>query len=177
MPTASYKSYNLTRCPIFVLYLTEEGICPIFSLKMSYKSYNLGVLSYNYFQIHVQPAYIDKFRQNFSPLRGNYVLSIIIFYTPVCHSTFLDAKISPATRQFQIQPLCTREYNYLNKTNVFMSVKLVNNVNEYNKNSVYDVLKWSQNVLYFVEDLSYNPIFFSWKIRGHPGNFKILFNS
>ena len=47
VPTASYKSYNLTRCPIFVLYLGEEGICPIFSLKMSYKSYNLDVLSYN----------------------------------------------------------------------------------------------------------------------------------
>ncbi len=57
VPTASYKSYNLTRCPIFVLYLCEEGICPIFSLKMSHKSYNLGLLSYNYFQIHVQPAY------------------------------------------------------------------------------------------------------------------------
>ncbi len=57
VPTASYKSYNLTHCPIFVLYLGEEGICPIFFLKMSYKSYNLGVLSYNYFQIHVQPAY------------------------------------------------------------------------------------------------------------------------
>ena len=50
-------SYNLAHCPIFDLYLGEEGICPIFSLKMSYKSYNLGVLSYNYFQIHVQPAY------------------------------------------------------------------------------------------------------------------------
>ena len=46
VPTASYKSYNLTYCPIFVLYLSEEGICPIFSLRMSYKSYNLGVLSY-----------------------------------------------------------------------------------------------------------------------------------
>ena len=55
--TASYKSYNLTRCPIFVLYLGEEGICPILFLKISYKSYNLGVLFYNYFQIHVQPAY------------------------------------------------------------------------------------------------------------------------
>ena len=57
VPTASYKSYNWTHCPLFVLYLGEEGICPIFFLKMSYKSYNLGVLSYNYFQIHVQHAY------------------------------------------------------------------------------------------------------------------------
>ncbi len=54
---ASYKSYIFTRCPIFVLYLGEEGICPIVFFKMSYKSYNLGVLSYNNFQIHVQPAY------------------------------------------------------------------------------------------------------------------------
>ncbi len=37
--TASYKSYNLAHCPIFVLYLGEEGICPIIFLKMSYKSY------------------------------------------------------------------------------------------------------------------------------------------
>ena len=27
---ASYKFYNLTRYPIFVVYLGEEGICPIF---------------------------------------------------------------------------------------------------------------------------------------------------
>ncbi len=57
VPTASYKSYNLALCPIFVLYLDEEAICPILFLKMSYKSYYLGLLSYNYFQIHVQPAY------------------------------------------------------------------------------------------------------------------------
>ncbi len=36
---------------------------------------------------------IDKFRQNFSPLRGRYIFLIIIFYALVCHSTFLDAKI------------------------------------------------------------------------------------
>ncbi len=46
VPTASYKSYNWARCPIFVLYLGEEGICPILFLKMSYKSYN--VMSYNW---------------------------------------------------------------------------------------------------------------------------------
>ncbi len=57
VPTASYKSYNLAHCPIFILYLGEEGIFPILFLKMSYKSYILGLLSYNYFQIHVQPAY------------------------------------------------------------------------------------------------------------------------
>ncbi len=45
VPTASYKSYNWARCPIFVLYLGEEGICPILFLKLSYKSYNLGLLS------------------------------------------------------------------------------------------------------------------------------------
>ncbi len=86
MLTASYKSYNLTRCPIIVLYLGEEGICPIFSLKMSYKSYNLGVLSYNYFQIHVRPAYRQVWtkrivhlnilysRLSFVQVVGNYFL-------------------------------------------------------------------------------------------------------
>ena len=33
MPSASYKPYNLT-CPIFVVYLGEEGIYPLYSLKM-----------------------------------------------------------------------------------------------------------------------------------------------
>ncbi len=56
VPTASYKSYNLTRCPIFVLYFGEEGICPIFFLKMSYKSYNLGVLSYNFVSLFIALA-------------------------------------------------------------------------------------------------------------------------
>ncbi len=73
---ASYKSYNLARCPIFVLYLDEEGICPILFLKMSYKSYDLGLLSYN--------------------------------------------------------------------------------------------------VLYFVEKLSYNPVFFSWKVHGHPEHINFI---
>ena len=41
---------------LVVLYFGEEGICPILFLKMSYKSYKLGLLSYNYFQIHIQPA-------------------------------------------------------------------------------------------------------------------------
>ncbi len=58
VPTASYKSYNLTHCPIFVLYLGEEGICPIFYLKMSHESYNLGVLSYNHFQTHVHIHFV-----------------------------------------------------------------------------------------------------------------------
>ena len=26
---ASYKSYNMTHCPVFVLYLDEEGICSV----------------------------------------------------------------------------------------------------------------------------------------------------
>ena len=68
---------------------------------------------------------IDKFWQNFSPLRGRYIVSIVISYTPVCHSTFLNAEISAATRQYQIQALATREYNFLNKKNVFLSVELV----------------------------------------------------
>ncbi len=43
---------------LVVLYLSyiwiiQEGICPILFLKMSYKSDNLGLLSYNYFQIYV----------------------------------------------------------------------------------------------------------------------------
>ena len=61
---------------------------------------------------------IDKFRQSFSPLRGGYILSIIIFYTPACHSTFLEDEISAATRQYQIQALCTWEYNFLNKKSI-----------------------------------------------------------
>ena len=31
VPTASYKSYNLDLCPIFVLYFCQCGFCPIFS--------------------------------------------------------------------------------------------------------------------------------------------------
>ena len=62
-PVAEFTFSGCPRRPInpiiwlIVLYLGEEGICPILFLKMSYKSYNLGLLSYNYFQIHVQPAY------------------------------------------------------------------------------------------------------------------------
>ncbi len=58
---------------------------------------------------------IDKFRQKFSPLRGKYILSIMMFYALACHLIFLDSKISAATRQYQIQALCTREYDFLNK--------------------------------------------------------------
>ena len=45
----------------------------------------------------------------------------------------------------------------------------MDSVNEY-KNAVYDVLYLSQNVLYFEAELSYIPIFFSSKVRGHPDN-------
>ncbi len=75
VPTASYKSYNLTQCPIFVLYLDDEGICPILFLKMSYKSYNLGVLSYNYFQIHVQPAYRQVQAKMFAATRQTHIIN------------------------------------------------------------------------------------------------------
>ncbi len=74
-PRRPYKSFNLTHCPIFVLYLDEEGICPIFSLKMSYKSYNLGVLSYNYFQIHVQPAYRQVQAKIFAAARQTHTVN------------------------------------------------------------------------------------------------------
>ncbi len=30
VPTASYKSYNLLLCPIFLLYFGKDGICPIY---------------------------------------------------------------------------------------------------------------------------------------------------
>ncbi len=86
VPTASHKSYNLTRCPIFVLYLGEEGICPIFSLKMSYKSYNLHVLSYNHFQIHVQPTYRQVQAKFFAAVRQIHTLYQNILYS----STSLD---------------------------------------------------------------------------------------
>ncbi len=51
---------------------------------------------------------IDKFKQDFAPLRGRYMLLIILFCTPVCRWTFLDAKIFAALRQYQLQTMCTR---------------------------------------------------------------------
>ena len=81
VPTASYRSYNLSCCPIFVLYLGEEGICPIFSLKMSYKSYNLGVLSFNYFQIHVRPAYRQVWTKFFAAMRQIRIVHLNILYS------------------------------------------------------------------------------------------------
>ncbi len=160
VPTASYKSYNLTRCPIFVLYLGEEGISPIFSLKMSYKSYNLGVLSYNYFQIHVHPAYRQVNAKFFAATRHILILNHNILQS----SLSLEVFRCQSFRRYAAIPASSIGHNRLQlseQKTVFLSVKLVNNVNEYNKSSVY-------HVLYFVEELSYNPIFFSSKLRGHP---------
>ncbi len=78
MPIASYKSYNLA-CPIFVLYLGKEGVCPKLLLEIPYQSYNLGLLSYNYFQIHVQPAYRQVYAKCFAAMRQIYIVSYLIF--------------------------------------------------------------------------------------------------
>ncbi len=87
---ASYKSYNLTHCPIFVLYLGEEGICPIFFSKMSYKSYNLGVLSYNYFQVHVQTstAYRQVLAKFFAATRQMHMVNHNILYSGLSFAIF-----------------------------------------------------------------------------------------
>ena len=87
MPTASYKSYNLA-CPIFVLYFGEEGICPILFLKMSYKSYNLGLLSYNHFQIHIQPAYRQVKAKFFAAARQVHIVTNNILYSSLSLDVF-----------------------------------------------------------------------------------------
>ncbi len=60
------------------------------------------------------------------------------------HSTFWDAGISAATRLYQIQALYTREYNFLNKKNVFLSVKLANNVINITKTQSMMSYNWAK---------------------------------
>ncbi len=134
---------------------------------MSYKSYNKVFCPISIFKSMFSLP-IDKFRQNFSPLRGRYISPIILFYALVCHLTFFLCRNFRRNAPIPGSSILPNRIKLSEQKNVFLSVKIVNSVNDYNKNSVYDVLYLSQNVLYSVAELSYNPIFFSSKVREHP---------
>ncbi len=96
---------------------------------MSYKSYNLGVLSYNYFQIYVLPAYRQVQEKNFAAMRQTHFVN----YNILNFGLSLDGFGCQNFRCYANKLIRWTKY-------VFLSVELVNNVNECNKNSVYDVL-------------------------------------
>ncbi len=101
---------------------------------------------------------IDKFRHDFSPLRGRYIDSIInhnILYSSLSLDILWCQNFSryvaiPASDMHKIY------YDFLNNSeqkDVFLSVKLVNNVNGYNKDWVLNFMSYNRANMW----LSYIP--------------------